>query len=220
MAGTASDASDDDDAAALPGRQRLRGEDRRAALVHATALLLAEDGIEAVTMETVAVRAEVSRPLVYKHFANRDELLAEVYRQEAATLDDAIVTAVVEAEGFEAKIRALIRSMLEAVATHGPIFNPIVRVGERDAGFRHEQRAREQRTVKIFARLAMAEYDIDKAEATSAISMLLTGIESIRAQWRARPTPERRQFLEDLYVDVVTGGIRSLAERRSSRPTD
>ena len=81
--------------------------------MHATALLLAEDGIEAVTMETVAVRAEVSRPLVYKHFANRDELLAEVYRQEAGKLDEAIVTAVVQAKGFEAKIRALIRSMLE-----------------------------------------------------------------------------------------------------------
>lgn len=215
MAGTASDASDDD---APSGRQRLRGEDRRAALVHATALLLTEEGIDSVTMETVAVRAEVSRPLVYKHFANRDELLAEVYRQEAAKLDDTIVTAVVQAKGFDAKIRALIRSMLEAVATHGPIFNPIVRVGERDAGFRQEQRAREQRTVKIFARLAMAEYDIDKAEATAATSMLLTGIESIRAQWRARPTPERRQFLEDLYVDVVTGGLRSLADRRTSPP--
>ena len=218
MAGTASDAADDA-AGALPGRRRLRGEDRRAALVRATALLLAEGGIEAVTMETIAVRAEVSRPLVYKHFANRDELLAEVYRQEAAKLDEAIVSAVVQAKGFEAKIRALIRSMLEAVTTHGPIFNPIVRVGERDAGFRHEQRDRENRTVKIFTRLAMTEYDVDKAEATAAISMLLTGIESIRAQWRARPTPERRQFLEDLFVEVVTGGIRSLADRRTSPPT-
>lgn len=200
----------------LPGHRRLRGEDRRAALVAAAALLLAEDGIDEVTMETVAARADVSRPLVYKHFANRHELLAEVYRQSATQLDTAIVAAVDQAQSFEAKIRAMIRASLEAVSTHGPIFDPLVRAGARDAGFRKEQRSRDQRTVRFFARLAMAEYQLDKADATAATSMLLTGIESIRAQWRARPTPERRQFLEDLYVDLVTGGLASLATRRDA----
>jgi hypothetical protein len=129
---------------------------------------------------------------------------------------------VAEAPGFEAKIRALIRASLEAVGTHGPIFTPLIRAGVGDQAFRSEQRARDQRTVRFFARLARAEYDVDPASATAATSVLLTGIESIRAQYRSRPTAERRRFLEDLYVDLVTGALASLATRvtRSPRPSD
>jgi hypothetical protein len=60
-------------------------------------------------------------------------------------------------------------------------------------------------------RLARTEYDLDKAQATSAMAVLLTGIEAIRAQARARPTPGNRRFLEDLYVNLVTGALASLA---------
>jgi AcrR family transcriptional regulator len=208
------------EARALPERQRLSGADRRAALVHAAGLLLAEEGIDAVSMETVAARAQVSRPLVYKHFANRDELLAEVYRQEASQLDRAIVAAVGQATGFELKLRALIRASLDAETSHGPIFTPLLRAGVSDADFRREQRERNRRTVRFFAQLAMTEFHLDRADATAATSVLLTGIESIRAQWRNRPTPQRRQYLEDLYVDLVIGGLTSLAHRGSSGSPD
>jgi AcrR family transcriptional regulator len=212
MARTASDAGDD--GSRRSGRQRLRGEDRREALVAAAARLLASRGIDAISMETVAAGANVSRPLVYKHFANRDDLLAEVYRQQAAEVDAAIVAAVTPVTGFDAKVRAMIRAVLESVSTHGPIFAPLDRAGLRGDAFRREQRARDERTVRSFARMAMAEYDLEKAEATAAIAILLTGMASIRAQWQARPTAERLQFLEDLYVDLVTGGLASLASRR------
>jgi AcrR family transcriptional regulator len=217
MARTASGAGDDGPRS--PGRRRLRGEDRREALVAAAVRLLATQGIDAVSMENVATQANVSRPLVYKHFANRDELLAHVYRQQAAQLDSAIVVAVERATGFDEKVRAMIRALLEAVTTHGPIFNPLARAGLRGEAFRREQRARDQRTVRFFARLAMAEYELDKAEATAAVAMLLSGMASIRAQWRARPTAERLQFLEDLYVDLFTGSLASLATRERPPPS-
>jgi AcrR family transcriptional regulator len=216
MARTASDAGDDGSRSSR--RQRLRGEDRREALVAAAVQLLATQGLDAVSMESVATQAKVSRPLVYKHFANRDDLLAEVYRQQAAQLDATIVQAVAEATGFEAKIRVMIRAVLESVTTHGPIFTPLVRAGLRGGALRREERSRDQRTVRFFARLAMAEYDLDKADATAAIAVLLTGMASIRAQWRARPTAERLRFLEDLYVDLVTGGLAGLAARGRPRP--
>ena len=208
--------------ASAPGPRRLRGEDRRAALLDAAIELLAQDGLEAVSMDTVAARAGVSRPLVYKHFANRDDLLAEVYRQQAAQLDTTITAAVQQATGFEAKLRALVRAAMAAEATHGPIFGPLRRAGARDSAFRREQQSRDRRTVRFFARLAMTEFDLDKASATAALAVLLTGIESVRAQWRTRPTAENRRYLEDLYIDLVTGALRhrSAAGAQSNRPLD
>jgi AcrR family transcriptional regulator len=196
------------------GRRRLRGEDRRAALLHAAIELLAEDGIDAISMDTVAVRAGVSRPLVYKHFANRDELLAETYRQHAAELNATIAATVEQATGFEGKLRALVRASMAAETTHGPIFGPLRRAGARDAAFRRQQHDRDRRTVKFFARLAMTEFDLDKASATAAMSVLLNGIESVRAQWRTRPTAENRRYLEDLYIDLVTGALRQRSQGR------
>jgi AcrR family transcriptional regulator len=182
-------------------------------LLDAASALLAEVGLEAVSMDAVAARAGVSRPLVYKHFTNRDDLLAAVLRREASGVEAAVAVAVEGADGFEDKIRALIRAVLDAVGTHGAIFAPLLRAGVRDSAYRQEQRSRERRTVRFFARLAMDEFDIDQGDASAAMAVLLSGLESVRAQWRSRPTPEHRRFLEDLYVDLVVGGLSRLSRR-------
>src|SRR4029453_2892316 len=65
---------------------RLSRADRRDALLDAAVDLVVSGGADAVSMEAVAERAGVSRPLVYKHFANRGELLAAVYQREATLL--------------------------------------------------------------------------------------------------------------------------------------
>ena len=68
---------------------RLSRDSRYDALLDAAAQLLADDGFSAVTMEAVAAQAGVSRPLVYKHFDNREALLAALWRREAAAIDAA-----------------------------------------------------------------------------------------------------------------------------------
>src|SRR5881398_3845018 len=85
-----------DPASAEPAR--LARADRRDALLDATAELVAAGDIEAVSMEAVAERAGVSRPLVYKHFANRSEVLAAVYRREATLLHRELAAEVDAAE--------------------------------------------------------------------------------------------------------------------------
>jgi AcrR family transcriptional regulator len=196
----------------------LRSEDRRNVLLDAAASILADHGLDAVTMDAVAAYAGVSRPLVYKHFTNRDELLAAVLRREATELDAAIVNAVEQVDGFESKIRVMIHEVLDAVGTHGAIFQPLLRTGSRDSAYRQEQRARDRRTVRFFARLAQAELDLDLTQATAAMGVLLSGVESVRAQYRTRPTAEHRKLLEDLYVDLVIGGLTRLKEQ-SPPPT-
>jgi hypothetical protein len=48
---------------------------------------------------------------------------------------------------------------------------------------------------------------LTQEQSTAAMAVLLTGLESVWAQWRARPTPGHRTFLENLYVDLVMGGL-------------
>ena len=105
--------------ARTPGPARLSRVDRRDALLTTAAAILTDEPVEAVTMEAVAERAGVSRPLVYKHFANRGELLAAVYRREAAVLHDELAATVRQATTVTDMFRALIRGALKAQADRG-----------------------------------------------------------------------------------------------------
>src|SRR5713101_1521887 len=87
---------------------RLAKADRRDALLDAAAELVATGDVEEVSMEAVAERAGVSRPLVYKHFANRRELLAAVYQRESALLHAELSADVSTADTLEETFRALI----------------------------------------------------------------------------------------------------------------
>ncbi len=61
-----------------PSHGRLWAAERRKQLLAIASKLLSEKGIEAVRIPTVAQAAGVTRPVVYKHFENRNALLAEL----------------------------------------------------------------------------------------------------------------------------------------------
>lgn len=208
------------DGAARPARApRLRRADRREALLDAAIAIALDHGVEAVSMETVAARARVSRPLLYKHFSNGAELLAAAYRREMGILDADVAAAVDGAPGLEAAIRALVRAVIEETEARGALLTRLIRAGARDTQTHQEQRAREARIVRFFARLATEELDIEPRDAMSAARVLLVGLDSVIHQWHERPTADQREHLEELYVAVFLGGWQALADRRSPTST-
>jgi len=195
------------------------GLQRREALLDTAAAIVAEGDIDALSMETVAGRAGVSRPLVYKHFANKRELLVEVYRREAALLDAEIRETVGGADGFEDAVRSMIRAIFQGARARGPIFTVLRRAGAQSRTVRDDQRSRDRRTVRFFGRLAAEEFGLDEADARAAMSILLGGIDPVLMQWRARGGPAQERFLEDMYVRIVFGGLANLtATPGATRP--
>jgi AcrR family transcriptional regulator len=193
------------------GPDRLPADERRQALLDVALDLLRRDGVELVTMGTVAEQAEVTRALLYKHFANREDLLLALFRREASKLDCEMQQIVGRApDGFEPKLRAFIRAALEAVESHGPIFVPLRPIVSRSS-YQREQQVRDRRTVKYFAELATQELDLTPSVACAAMPILLAGINAMLVQIYSRPTAQHRRDLEDLYLDIVLGALRSLA---------
>ncbi|MCX5377800.1 TetR/AcrR family transcriptional regulator [Streptomyces sp. NBC_00091] len=70
----------------MPPRRRLSPDERRAQLLDVGARLFAQHPYEEVLMEDVAERAGVSRALLYRHFAGKQDLFAAVYRQASDRL--------------------------------------------------------------------------------------------------------------------------------------
>jgi AcrR family transcriptional regulator len=194
---------------------RLTHADRRDALLDSAAALIAAGGADAVTMDAVAEQAGVSRPLVYKHFANRSELLEALYARESLALHRHLSSAVSEAATLEDMVRALVRGSLDAQASRGATFATLRAAGSRTDERRREQRRRDGTTLRFFMREAVARFGLGEKEARAGLAIMLGAIDSVLLAWRARPTREHAQLLEDTYVTLVIGGLSALAEHTS-----
>jgi AcrR family transcriptional regulator len=78
------------------GRSRVRmtGAERRKQLLDVGRALFAERGYEAASIEEVAARAGVSKPIVYEHFGGKEGLYAVVVDREMQSLTQRISSAL------------------------------------------------------------------------------------------------------------------------------
>jgi AcrR family transcriptional regulator len=72
----------------------MTGTQRRAQLLDVGRALFAERGFEGTSIEEIAARAGVSKPVVYEHFGGKEGLYAVVVDREMQTLLTAVTTAL------------------------------------------------------------------------------------------------------------------------------
>ena len=79
-------------------RARMTGAQRREQLLDVSRQLFAEKGFEGTSVEEIAARADVSKPVVYEHFGGKEGVYAVVVDREIQALTGAL-TAALEAGG-------------------------------------------------------------------------------------------------------------------------
>jgi AcrR family transcriptional regulator len=77
-------------------RTRMTGAQRRQQLLDVGRALFADKGFEGTSVEEIATRAEVSKPVVYEHFGGKEGLYAVVVDREVSALLDAIMASLVD----------------------------------------------------------------------------------------------------------------------------
>ncbi len=80
-------------------RVRMTGPQRREQLLDVGRALFATKGFEAVTVEEIAAKAHVSKPVVYEHFGGKEGLYAVVVDREMTRLTSMIGAALVDRGG-------------------------------------------------------------------------------------------------------------------------
>ena len=80
--------------AATTSRARMTGKQRREQLLEVGRKLFADKGFEATTVEEIAAKAGVSKPVVYEHFGGKEGLYAVVVDREIRALLDGITGAL------------------------------------------------------------------------------------------------------------------------------
>ncbi|GAA1732105.1 TetR/AcrR family transcriptional regulator [Isoptericola hypogeus] len=77
-------------------RARMTASQRREQLLEVSRGLFAEKGFEGTSVEEIAARAEVSKPVVYEHFGGKEGVYAVVVDREVQALTSALTGALEE----------------------------------------------------------------------------------------------------------------------------
>src|SRR6476646_7598956 len=72
----------------------MTGKERREQLLDVGRKLFAEKGFEGTSVEEIAAKAGVSKPVVYEHFGGKEGLYAVVVDREIRTLLDGVTGAL------------------------------------------------------------------------------------------------------------------------------
>ncbi|GAA3372350.1 TetR/AcrR family transcriptional regulator [Streptomyces sannanensis] len=75
-------------------RTRMTGKERREQLLDVGRTLFAEKGFEGTSVEEIAAKAGVSKPVVYEHFGGKEGLYAVVVDREMRSLLDMVTGAL------------------------------------------------------------------------------------------------------------------------------
>jgi AcrR family transcriptional regulator len=106
-------------------RARMTGAERRQQLIEVARTLFAERGYDGTSIEEIAQRASVSKPVVYEHFGGKEGLYAVVVDREMSALLDGITSSLTRTTNNRSRLR--IERVALALLTY---------IEERTDGFR------------------------------------------------------------------------------------
>ena len=91
----------------MSGRTRMPGPERREQLIGVARELFAGRGYEATSIEEIAERAGVSKPVVYEHFGTKEGIYTVIADREVRALVDRITEALTPGHPRRTIIRAV-----------------------------------------------------------------------------------------------------------------
>ncbi|MGW1738229.1 TetR/AcrR family transcriptional regulator [Nocardia sp. NPDC001965] len=191
-------------------RRRLAPEERRSLLVDAGERLFAERAYDDVLMEDVAAAAGVSRALLYRHFPNKRELFAEIYRRATEQL---LGNTVLDPS------RPLLDQLIAALDIHFDYFeanaHSVIAANRQLAGDPTVQALIWSELGELRYRIldAMALTGRPRELASSVIIGWLTFVRVLTVDWLEQRSCSREQ-LRDICIGALTGAMGPISEFR------
>lgn len=198
------------------GRTRLSREERMEQTLAVSHDLFAERGYHAVTMDEVAAKVGVTKPLLYNYFGNKEKLFIACLDQAAGSLEETVVAAVGATESPDQALREGMRAFFSFVAadhnTWRVLFDEALpaesEVGRALAGHRDRILAFVAGAVRQqFPPHAppLVETEID------ALSTAILGAAESLAHWWLRTEAISAEQAAELLISTIEPGLRARA---------
>src|SRR6185436_4572418 len=175
-------------------------------IVEAAGRLFGERGYDGARLDAVAAAAGVTKPVLYRHFADKTALylaLLERHRSDLGSFAGAI-----PAEGsLEARLRAVLEVWLDYVEAHSYAWRMLFRDtggGPEVRAFRVEVHAEARAVLVSMIRFLAPPAAIPERELEPLAELLSMGMASLVLWWIDSPGVEREAVL-DAIARVWTG---------------
>lgn len=196
---------------------RLPRAQRRAQLLDLADELFMAEGFLQVSMDELAERAGVTKPVIYDHFGSKDGLVRAMLERHAAALASAVAEAVAAAEGAEARFRAGGRAFFAWVAERGPAVTVVLdgvaggaEVGDELRVLRRNQVAQTAGLLAETLRLAGVPLDAaGEAELVPVAQMLAAAYEALALWWQREAPGLSVDEVNERYFQLMWPGLRA-----------
>jgi len=184
---------------------------RRQQIIDAAVQLILSTGHSGCSLEQIADAAGISKPLIYKYFPKREDLLNVLLEQEFAELHGRGLNTIPKKVSFDRVVRATVERALHYYHERGPI----LRLLASDPAVADLARAANQSSrsdaAHYFVERAIDEFDVPRDVAMIAVTMV------INAPIHSMPYLRRRNVAIDRTVEVwsefILGGWQAVAAR-------
>ena len=199
---------------AARARVRMTGKERREQLLDVGRSLFAERGYDGTAVEEIALRAGVSKPVVYEHFGGKEGLYAVVVDREVEQLLGMFSTAL-SGDSPRILLEQACLVLLTYVEEHPDGFRILVRespVGtERSGGFATIMSDVASQVEHILSR----EFKTRGFETKLAAlySQALVGMVAMAGQWWQDHRRPKREEMAAHLVNLAWNGLRGLETR-------
>lgn len=192
-------------------RVRMRGTERREQLIEIARSLFAEKGFEGTSVEEIAAKAEVSKPVVYEHFGGKEGLYAVVVDREVGYLLTEMEGALSGGGRSRELLELAALAMLDYVETHTDGF----RILARDSSVASSSGSFASLLSDIASQvegLLVTEFKRHGLEAKTApmYAQMLVGMIALTGQWWLDARKPRKSEVAAHLVNLAWNGLAHL----------
>ncbi|HEY2715238.1 MAG TPA: helix-turn-helix domain-containing protein [Solirubrobacterales bacterium] len=205
------------DASVATNRSRLPRADRMEQTLNEAHALFAERGYAAVTMDGIAAKVGVTKPLLYNYFGNKERLYIACMERAAESLTATVAAAVADAESPVAAMQAGMRAFFAFLdsdrAAWAVLFDETLPQGGEVAERAAEYRGRILGLVSgsMLAQLPERRREAARTE-VEALSTALLGAAEALARWWLRTEALAAEEAAELLIATVAPGLTQLSQ--------
>ena len=198
-------------------RARMTSAERREQLIEIARGLFAERGFDGASIEEIAARAEVSKPVVYEHFGGKEGLYAVVVDREVRQLLEMMRTALTSGHPRELLEQAAL-ALLDYIEQSSDGFRILVRdspLGSSSGSFVSIISDVATRVEHIVAAEFKARgYD---AKAAPMYAQMLVGMVGTTGQWWLDARKPSKDVVAEHLVNLAWNGLSGLEQNPTLR---
>jgi AcrR family transcriptional regulator len=189
-------------------RRRVGRAERERQILDAAVAVFGERGYSAASMDLVAERVGVTKPVLYTHFGSKHGLLLACIARARAQLLEVTSAAAASASTPEEMLRRGTRAFFDYLEGHGPAWTVLYSESTTTAGDALEG-IRAQQTNFTAGLLALQAPDADPQQLAGWANVIVGACERL-ALWRGREPAVTSEQATEYLMDLVWRGLSAM----------